>query len=122
MASRVYSPWLRLPFQRLQIGNHVSDLRRIKPELRHRRVPGHNAFRKRLGKVLDRIPLVQLSERWRDTEWTCLNPIDGVALSAVCLKQTAPSLRLRVLTQRGSADHRRRHKREHKPRHAQTPI
>jgi len=90
MASRVYSPWLRLPFQRLQKGDHVSDLRRIKPELRHRRVPSHNAFRKRLGKILDRIPLVQLSERWRDTGWTCLNPTDGVALSAVCLKQTAP--------------------------------
>ena len=87
------SPWLRLALQRLQIGDHVSDLRRIKPELRHRRVPGHNAFRTRL--VLDRIP--QLSERWRDTEWTCLNPTDGVALSTVCLKQNATSLRLRVL-------------------------
>ena len=73
-----------------RIRHHVSDLRRIKPELRHRRVPGHNAFRKRLGKILDRIPLVQLSEEWRDTEWTCLNKTNGVALSTVCLSRTRP--------------------------------
>jgi hypothetical protein len=49
-------------------------------------VLGHNAFRKLLGKVLDRI-----------REWTCLNPTVGVALSTVCLKQHATSLRVRVL-------------------------
>ena len=52
-----------------------------------------------LGKVFDRVPLVQFSERRRYREWACLNATDGVALRAVRLQQDSTPLRTPVLSQ-----------------------
>ena len=56
----------RLLLQRFQVGDYVSDLPGIEPELGHRRMPGDDAFGKRFLQALDGIAAMQGAERRRD--------------------------------------------------------
>lgn len=42
-------------FERLQIGDQVSNLTYLEPKLRHGRMRGHDTLGERLGEILDRI-------------------------------------------------------------------
>ncbi len=56
----------RLLFQRFQVGDYVSDLPGIEPELGHRRMPGDDSLGERLLEILDRIMQMQRAKRRRD--------------------------------------------------------
>src|SRR5947209_5097550 len=60
---------LRLTFQRLEIGDDVTDLVSLEPELRHVLVSGLNSLGERLLQTFNRVLQVQRAERRRDLEW-----------------------------------------------------
>jgi len=70
-------------FERFEIRQQVVNLVGRELELRHRRMPGGDAFRKGLAEGLDRVSLMQRPERRRRLERTLTGPTDRMASSAV---------------------------------------
>ena len=92
--------------QRPEIRQHIRNLRWVEPELGHCGVACHHSFRERLGQTLNRIPLVQVSERRRDWKRARSHQRDGVALRTVRLEENAPSVCSGLLSQGGRGDHK----------------
>src|SRR6185369_188397 len=78
-----FAPWRALFFQRLEISNHVRNLARVEPELRHCRMTCDDAFRESLFQVYDRILGMDDAEGRRDRERAGTHLVDRVALRTV---------------------------------------
>src|SRR5262245_35569095 len=70
-------------FESLQIGQQIVNLIWIELESGHVVVAGVDAFSQGLTERLDRVALVQGSERRSDLEWAFGYPVDGVAARAI---------------------------------------
>src|SRR3954454_11820436 len=79
-------------FQRFQKCDHVRDLARVEPELRHCRMTRDDAFGKSLFQVYDRILGMQDSEGRRDGERAGANLVDRVTFGAVRAHEMHASL------------------------------
>lgn len=94
-------------FQRLQIGDHVTDLPRIELKLRHCRMACHDAFGQGFGEILDRIFRVQRAEWRRDAKRTGTDLVDGMARRAVRGDECQPPLGIRFQGVGRDADQQR---------------
>ena len=83
-----------LLFQRFQKSDHITNLPRIEPELRHRRMARRDALGQRFGEVLDRILVVQRAERRCRAKRTRTYLVDCMALGAVRGDERQPSLNI----------------------------
>ncbi len=81
-----------LLFQRFKVSDHVADLARIELELRHRWMPGDDAFGERFLESFDRITLMQRAEGWRDFERAWADAIDRVASGTMSADEDESSL------------------------------
>jgi hypothetical protein len=81
-----------LLFQRSQVSDHVANLAGIELELRHRWMPGDDAFGERFLKSFDRITLMQRAEGRRDPERAWADAIDRVASGTMSADEDEPSL------------------------------
>jgi hypothetical protein len=77
----------------LQIDYDVCDLIGIKPELRHRRVGGHDSLGQATAQAFDRKFLMKSAKRGRDCERARAGFIDGMALRAMSAYEGQTSLR-----------------------------
>ena len=91
----------------LQIGDHVIDLRNIKPKLRHSRMTGDNSFRQQFWECVDWIAFVQFAECGSYRQWALADTADSVALGAMRLHKNAAALGASVLGKAGCTRIRR---------------
>src|SRR5579864_9546054 len=90
-----------LLFQRFQIRDDVADLTGSEAEFRHVRVAGDDAFGERLLQRLDRITLMQRTERRGGRQRALADALDCVAACAIGLYDGEAALRLRRQCRRG---------------------
>ena len=95
--------WPLYLFKRLQIGDHVSDLIGLEPELRHGGMAGNDALGQGPLQVFNRIFEMQRAKRRRDRERALADLVDGVALRAMHANECQTSLRGRRLREDGLA-------------------
>src|ERR1043165_1784474 len=89
-------PRRALFLQRLEISDHVRNLARVEPELRHCRMTCNDAFGESLFQVYDRILGMDGSERRCDRERARTHLVDRVALDTVRAHEIEPALRGRA--------------------------
>src|SRR5439155_6451272 len=94
--------------ERLQVSDHIANLIRLEPELRHRRMASHDPLGQRPFQAFDRIFEMQRAERRRDRARALADLVDGMALRAMSTHERQTSLCGRRLCEDGWGEERYR--------------